>query len=245
MKFSNTAALIALTALTAIASHTHGDVVSQWNFNSTVPDANNATGVTTPSTGIGTASLLAPVTGAFGNGDANGGSTDPVTGDDSGWQTTGYAAQGVGSGTAGVQFNVSTVGYENIIVSWDQRHSNTSSRYLQLQYSLDGSSFSAAGLLNDGIFEGTAGDTWFNNRTVDLSTIVGASNNANFAVRIVAIFAPTTSAYAASNSTGTYAASGTWRFDMVTVSGTAVPAPGAFALLGVAGLTAARRRRRA
>jgi len=36
---------------------------------------------------------------------------------------------------------------------------------------------------------------------------------------------------------------GNYRFDMVTVSGTLIPAPAAAALLGLAGLMAGRRRR--
>lgn len=245
MKFSSTRALIAIAAVTAIASHTRGDVVTQWNFNgtsaATVPGGGSSP---TASVGVGTASLVGGVTGSFASGISNGGSSDPIITNppNFGWGTTNYAAQNLGSGTTGVQFNVSTVGYENIIVTWDQRHSNTSSRFAQLQYSLDGVSFTDIG----SVFEATTGgDTWYNGRSVDLTSIAGANENANFAVRIVAVFAPTTSAYAASTTTSTYAATGTWRFDMVTISGSAVPAPGAFALLGLAGVTAASRRRRA
>ena len=45
------------------------------------------------------------------------------------------------------------------------------------------------------------------------------------------------------NSTGVYQAGGTARIDNVFINGTAVPAPGAIALLGVAGLAGLRRRR--
>jgi len=76
---------------------------------------------------------------------------------------------------------------------------------------------------------------------VDLGGIAGVANNANFGFRIVSIFAPGTSAYAASNSGSTYAG-GTLRYDMVTVTGV-IPAPGAVALLGLAGLAGTRRRR--
>lgn len=245
MKLSNTSAAIAIAAMTAIAPHTQGDIVTQWNFNgtsaTTVPGGGSSPSA---SIGSGTASLVGGVTGSFASGVSNGGSSDPVITNppNFGWGTTTYAAQNVGSGSTGVQFNVSTVGYEDIFVVWDQRHSNTSSRFAQLQYSLDGVTFNDFG----SAFEATAGgDTWYNGRSVDLSSIAGADNNANFAVRIVAVFAPSTSAYAASTTSSSYAGSGTWRFDMVTVSGTALPAPGAFALLGLAGLTAASRRRRA
>lgn len=67
--------------------------VAQWNFNSTPPDANTGTGVTTPSTGSGTASLVGGTTATFASGDAGTGSTDPATGDDSGWNVTAFPAQ--------------------------------------------------------------------------------------------------------------------------------------------------------
>lgn len=239
--------LIAIGLVTALATVASADVITQWNFNgasaTTVPGGELSP---TPSTGFGTASLVGGVTAAasFGSGTVNGGSSDPVntTPSNYAWQTTTYAAQGTQNGERGVQFAVSTVGYTNILVHWDQRHSNTSSRWVQLLYTLDGSSYSAAGLANDGIFEGPAGDTWFNNRTVDLSGIAGAANNANFGIRVVAIFAPGSGGYVASNTGATYSSAGTWRFDMATIEGTLIPAPGAVALLGVAALVSRRRR---
>jgi MYXO-CTERM domain-containing protein len=45
------------------------------------------------------------------------------------------------------------------------------------------------------------------------------------------------------NSSGTYTSGGTARVDNLMINGTAVPAPGALALLGVAGLVGSRRRR--
>jgi MYXO-CTERM domain-containing protein len=44
------------------------------------------------------------------------------------------------------------------------------------------------------------------------------------------------------NSTGAYQAGGTARIDNIMVNGTLVPAPGAAALVGLAGLIARRRR---
>jgi MYXO-CTERM domain-containing protein len=44
------------------------------------------------------------------------------------------------------------------------------------------------------------------------------------------------------NSSGTYQAGGTSRIDNIMVNGTAVPAPGAAVLVGLAGLIARRRR---
>lgn len=220
-----TAALALTLGLSATAQ---ADVITQWNFNSSPADSSLSTGTTLPSVGMGTASLLG-VSGTFASGAANGGSSDPATADNSGWQTTGYAAQGTGDKTRGVQFAVSTVGFEAITVSYDLRHSNTSARHELFQYSLDGLNF-----VDFTTFAGAAGDTWFNNRTVDLSGIAGVADNASFAFRVVATFAPGTSQYAASQSSSNYAGSGTWRFDMVTVSGAAVtpvPEPETYALL--------------
>lgn len=225
------------------ASNVHAADITQWNINSVPADASTSTGSLIASVGVGSLSTLGSVTQTFASGASNGGSTDPVTLDDTGLSTLTYAAQGTNNKLSGVQFNVSTVGFENIAVSYDLRHSNTSSRYEQFQYSIDGTNF-----VDFALFDGNAGDTWFNNRSVDLSSIAGADNNANFAFRIVSAFAPGTSAYAASNTGSSYATSGTWRFDMVTVSGdtiAAVPEPETYAMmiagLGLMGFTARRR----
>jgi PEP-CTERM motif len=220
-----------LTAL-LVAGNANADVLTQWNFNSVPVDGSTSTGSLVPSIGSGGVSTL-NVTPSFASGSANGGSSDPATVDDTGLGITGFAAQGADNKLRGLQFNVSTLGFEDIVISYDLRHSNTSSRYEQFQYSLDGTSFTDFAL-----FDGNAGDTWFNNRTVDLSSITGADNNASFAFRVVSAFAPSTSQYAASNITSNYATTGTWRFDMATVSGTAIapiPEPETYAML-LAGL---------
>ena len=233
--------LVLSTLVLAFAAGTaHADVVTQWNFNSVPADTSTTTGSLVASIGTGTLSSLNGVSLAFGSGSANGGSSDPATSDDTGLQTTGYAAQGMANKLSGVQFNVSTIGYDSVIVSYDLRHSNTSSRYELFQYSLDGLNF-----VDYATFDGNAGDTWFNGRTVNLGSIAGVSNNADFAFRVVATYAPMTSNYAASSTT--YAGTGTWRFDMVTVSAAPVPEAETYAMmlagLGLVGFMAARRRR--
>jgi hypothetical protein len=221
--------LLGVGLLLANLTNAHADIITQWNFNGQAPGVENSP---TPSIGVGAASLVGGVTSTgFSSGTANGGSSDPALTGNFGWQTTTYAAQGTANRSRGVQFNVSTVGKQDIVVSFDLRHSNTSSRYEQFQYSLNGINF-----VDSTLFDGNAGDTWFNNRTVDLSSIAGVNNNANFSFRVVAAF-DTSGAYAPSNSTATYATTGTWRFDMVTVNGvTAVPEPSSIALLSLVGI---------
>jgi uncharacterized protein len=235
---------IALLALVATAGIAQADIITQWNFN--LAGGGSSTGTLTPNLGVGTASNVGGTSSAFNSGDANGGSTDPVVAvppaptEDSGWQVSAFAAQGANSDGTGVQFLVSTVGFTDIIVTFDQRHSNTSSRFYAGQYTVDG----GANWITATTFEGTAGDTWFNNRTIDLSAVTAADNNPSFGVRVVATFAPGTSTYfgTTANTAAGYAATGTARFDMVTVNGV-IPTPGALALAGIGGLLAARRRR--
>ncbi len=239
-------------SLTAAASAQ----ITQWNFNSIVPDAATGTGTTTPNIGTGSISNIGGTTATFASGDASGGSSDPAVGDDSGWNLTTFPAQSAGSGTAGLQGLASTAGFSNISVSWDLRTSNSGSRYYQFQYTLDGSaaipSYIPFGGDANNVFTSGGGDFWNNNNLVDLSSVAGANNNANFGFRIVSVFSPVeftnltpvtfgpNQGYRAANADDrAYATSGTWRFDMVTV----VPAPGALALLGLGGLALSRRRR--
>ena len=222
--------------------------VVQWNFNSNPADASTGTGSTVASINLVGAGVsvanIGGVTNTFASGDANGGSTDPAIVDDSGYNTTTYAAQGAADKSAGVQFNVPTTGYKDIIFKVDTRHSNTSSRFVQVQYSTDGSTFADA---PGGLFEATlGGDTWYKLRTVDFSAITAANNNPNFKVRIVSTFANGSQYFATTaNTAAGYAATGTLRHDMATIEGTAVPEPATMLALGSAAAMMVSRRRKA
>lgn len=237
MRFSSLAA--ALSAGLALSAQ--GAIITQWNFNSVPSDANTSTGTTLPNIGAGTIAVVGGVTSSFSSGDATGGSTDPATGDDSGLQTTTYPAQGTNNKTAGIEARVGTSGYQDIVVSWDQRHSNTSANTIRLQYTLDITSVTPT-WVDDAVFTADAGDKWFNNRSSDLSAVTGLNNNPNAAFRVVTEFATATD-YVASTSTSNYASTGTQRFDMVTVSGNVIPEPASVSLLVAGGLLVARRRR--
>lgn len=223
---------IAALAFAAVAAGANAVIISQWNFEGDV---------LTPSIGSGTFDVVGGPTIEFVTG------WDRATMSTGGRavNTRGYPAQGTGSGTAGVEVRVSTVGFLNIVVDWDHRNSNTSSKWVQFQYSTDGSTFSSAGLVNDGLFGAIGGDTWDPMRTVDLSSIAGVANNPNFAFRVVAAFDPTLGQYVAANPNSSYAPTGTQRFDNVTISGDVVPEPATLAAIAAGlGMLSARRRRK-
>lgn len=214
----------------AVASSAQAITVTQWNFNSSS---------TAPSIGAGAASLVGGTTSpGFSSG---AGSSDPSQ-PGLGWQTTTYPAQGAANKTAGVRFAVDTTGWSDITVTWDQRHSNTSSRIVQFQYSTNGTTFAD---FAPRFVAQNGGDTWYNGRSVSLSGIAGVDNNPNFAFRIVSAIELTSGNYMASNPAQNYLTTGTWRFDMVTVSAAPIPEPETYALMaaGLIALALAARRK--
>lgn len=240
--------VFALAAFAVCGSVASAAVVTQWNFNSATNDSSAGTGTTAPFIGAGTASLVGGVTSpGFSAGGTTGvspaSSSDSNLTDNSGWQTTTYPAQGTANKSAGVQFAVDTTSYQDIVITFDVRHSNTAANTLRLQYSTDGGlNFTDADQFTFTPAPTGTGDSWFN-RTADLSAISAVENNAAFVFRIVTEFAPGTGGYLASRSTSSYGTASTLRWDMVTINGTLVPTPGAIALAGIGGLMVARRRR--
>jgi len=232
-------------ALAVAASAQAQGVIAQWTFTG---DSTSAT------TGTGTASLVGGTTASIATGVAG----NP----DRAWNTTTYAAQGQESGARGARFDVSTAGIDpgadSISFTFDLRTSNTASRWYRVDYTTDGGSSwtlgTASRLGEDGV---SAGDVWHLGNTFIIGD-AAALNNALFGVRVVSVFSPVAftqyngpisyganEAYESARNpiSGTNSAygGGTWRFDNVTVA--AVPAPGAIALLGLAGLVGSRRRR--
>ncbi len=252
--------LTAMIGLLTLPTLAMSDIITQWNFNSNPPDNNTATGTLTPSTGSGTISLIGGTTATFAGGTlAPSASTDPAPTDNSAWNVTNFAAGG--NHTRGIQGFVNTTGYTNISVRWDQRHSNSASKFVAFFYTLDngttwtqaaGSMLTAGTVngtlnptddsINGDYFEGGSGDRFHNLRNVNLSSIGLAGNNSGFGFRVVASFGPSASSY--TGTTGAFATNGTWRFDMFTVEGTAIPEPAAASLLGLLSLALVGYRRR-
>ena len=209
--------------------------IAQWNFNgasaSTVP---GGTSNPIPSTGTGTLQLVGGVTvvtpaNDFPSGAASGGSSDPVIttpNTNFAWGTTNYASPGTENKQRGIQINVSTVGYADITVRFDQRLSNKAGNTYVLQYTADRTTANPVWVdaQTFTFTPGTAipgpatGDIWYNLRTADLSAFTEIDNNANAAFRIVGAFDPVAGDYLAANATSTYDGLGNARFDMVTVA---------------------------
>lgn len=188
--------------------------ICYWNFNNDdlIPFAGN-----------GTAANVGGTTTAFAAG---------ITGNpDRAWNTTTYPEQATGSKTAGVEFIVSTAGYENIQFSFHQRNSGTASRYEILQYTTNGSTW-----VDHEIFTNGPPHDTFIEHNFDFTSVAGANDNPNFGVRLLAVFSPdgftdplepftvwpANTAYRATRDDRNYSPLGTWRFDEVLFTGTTI-----------------------
>ena len=230
--------LLGVGLLLANLANAHADIITQWNFNSSN---------TVASTGTGTASLVGGVTATFASGDASSGSSDPLLGGDQAWNLSG-AWNPTGSNLSqGARFDVSTVGFQDVTINWDLRQSNSSSRFSAFEFSANGGnswttltnpSLITIGNASGGLMTRNTGDRWLNNNSVNLSSFAAVNNNANFSFRVVAAFDPASNTFVRTDTGASpIVNSGTWRFDMVTVSGvTAVPEPSSIALLSLVGI---------
>ena len=235
----------------AITSQRAGaTVVTQWNFNLNAVGTNNSP---VPSIGAGAAQILgmnnnAP-NGDFPTATTGIGSSDPAVAPDLSWRVRGSVTNGWSGTTSllsGAQFSASTAGFTGISVSFDINATDGSPRYAQLQYTTDGTNFASFGPLLD--FNST-NDDWANGLVRDLSSIALADNNPNFGLKVVSAFSPVefgdAGGFHAANTAfqradadpleGPYnGTAGNYRFDMVTISGTAVPEPSTLFMMGAA-----------
>ncbi len=209
-----TALALALASLPALPQGAHVaqaqtvQVITQWTFGT----QGNET--LTPQIGSGSAVTVGNVSFTYAAGLAG----NP----DRGWNTSSYPAQGTGNKTAGVEFRISTTGWQSITLRYNHRSSNTAANTSVVRYSTDGgASYTEIATFT---LPPASGDTWFT-RTVDFSSIPAVNNLADFRVQIVAAFAPpTNTGYVAANApTSTYSTNGTWRFDNVTFEGFDLP----------------------
>jgi hypothetical protein len=168
--------------------------------------------------------------------------------------------------TQGAEFGANTSGFVPTLLTFDWYSTTQGVGNLQVRYTLDGSTFQNIGsdlvATSNDYFGAAAGSP---TNTVDLSSIsAAATNDPNFAIELVSVRPVPGDAnyfllggvgpgqdgnYASAASTAAAPTdynnnSGNWRFDNVTISGTAVPEPASAAVFTLVGLTVLRRRRR-
>lgn len=131
------------------------------------------------------------------------------------------------------QVSFAATGYQDLSVSWDQARSGTGPATFKFQVSINNGSFTDV-VASYTVGVSTTPNSW-NSTTYQSSftstqaLAAGANDAGNVRIRFTATAAPGGS-------------SGSGRVDNIVVSGTAIPAPGAVALIGLAGLVARRRR---
>jgi len=223
------------SAVLALALPAQAFTLAQWTFENAIPDLNNS--ITSPSVGAtsGTGTALGVhASGAtdwstpVGNGSANSFSSNT-------WAVNDY-----------YEFSFSTVAYKSLMLSFDQTSSGSGPRDFSLAYSSSGSGFTA--FTNYVVLaNGAAPNPSWNSTTsssaytisFDLSSVVSLDNRSNVAIRLI-------DRSTVSANGGIVAAGGTNRVDNFTVTVTAVPEPGTYALLlaglGMVGFVARRRR---
>ncbi len=184
--------------LLVVACYLGSTVITEWNFESQSLE---------PSTGSGIISLTGGVTHDTFNSGYNSSYA---------WSTMNYPLQGTNNLTGGIQIEAPTTGHWNIILNWVTRHSNTSANREVLFYTLDKTATEPV-WTQAATYNNPNGDAWFV-RSFDGTQIPGLDDNANLAFRIVSAFADSTNTqYLPSNPTSTYAATGKWRFDDISV----------------------------
>jgi hypothetical protein len=146
------------------------------------------------------------------------------------------------------QLSTSSVGYQDIMISWDQVSSSTGPKDFELFYSSGGPFTSAgtytvlpnsAGAPGAGVWNGTTAIPAYS-YAVDLSAITSLDNAASIDFRLVMV------TDADANPPGTVGTAGTDRIDNFGVSGnlTAIPLPSAVIVFaGVAAIGGIARRR--
>ncbi len=238
--------ILLFTALTlslmSIGRFANADVVTiaTWTFETSIPGG--VTGLTGQSisglaaeVGVGTASGNHASSATVWNNPVGNGSAESFSSNN--WAIGDY-----------VQFNVSTLGLQNLVIQWDQTSSGTGPGEFNLAYRVGAGSFvdfqnytvlpnqaASPGLGAWGSANRIAG-YGFN---VDLSSVSALNNAASVDFRFVV------RSNNRATPPGSIATGGTSRFDNVTISASAVPEPtaaGLIALTGIAGMAFRRRR---
>jgi len=142
------------------------------------------------------------------------------------------------------QFQLSTVGYNGLSLSFDQTGSGTGPRDFTLSYSLDGSSFTPIGNTYSILANASPNPLW--NGTTSSSVYTSNINLGSLVDDLPTVYLRLTDVSTVSASGGTVGSGGTDRVDNFSVFTTPVPEPStvAFGILGgLAGLFVWKRRK--
>jgi len=259
--------IISMSAmLTASLAAASAQTITDWNFDGLGTQAAPYNSPA-PSFGTGTATVLGMVndyndggsasTGAFADITATAGAStgagsyawrirggNTVAGTPNGWSSQAPIA------TQGAEFTTSTVGFNNIQVSFDLYTTSAAEANVALLYTLNGgTTWTDAAITYSGAMTAiaennttsantitgaylrltTAAGGWYNGITANLTGVAGANNNSGFGIEIVNA---STGADVINQTGGAYNnSSGNWRFDNVEI--TSVPEPGPLAMAGL------------
>jgi hypothetical protein len=212
----NLICLLVLLTLTARAAA--ADELAIWNFNDSDLNVDHGTGTLTSSFNLANVLFAAGTT------------NNARLGDIAGQALSLQGGTGTANNGRNITFNVSTLGFTNILVSVATQGTSTGFNSNQFQYSLDGITFVdfAAPYTPASAFGSLP-------LVFSLVSIVGLNNNPNAAFRIIF--------------NGATSSTGTNRLDNLVVEGTpeSVPEPMSAILLltGLAGVLGVKKRKRA
>jgi hypothetical protein len=211
------------------------DTLANWTFETTYASI------------TGSSTALSGIAADFGSGTASGSHASAATWSSPAGNGSSHSFS-VNTWAVGdyFQFSVSTIGFQDIILSFDQASSNTGPRDYGLFYSVNGGSYTQLGGNYSVLANATPNPVWTSgtyqavfSSSINLSSVTALDNAATVVFRLIDM--STTSANG-----GTVAATGTDRVDNFTVSAAPVPEPSMLALGlvgGFAGLVALRRKR--
>jgi hypothetical protein len=223
-----TMAVACAVLIGASATAARAATLASWTFETSVPAT---AGPHAAEVGAGAASGFHATSTVYSNPVGNGSAES-------------FSSNGWGVGDY-YQFQISTTGFQDIQISWDQTSSSTGPRDFALQYSTNGTTFTNFGSDYVVLANASPNPVWNSttsspiySTSQDLSSIGAIENVATVYFRLT-----NTSTVAVNGST--VAGTGTNRVDNVTISGIAVPEPSSMVLagLGMLGAVLALRRR--
>ena len=213
--------LFALFLSTAIFGQ---NTIALWNYNTitgspAAPTADVGSGTSQAVGSLVVATAASGMDPIINNGCGTQNGTNPGA-----WSFT--ANPGASNESSGVQYNASTVGFQNVLFTWDQRWSNTATNTVRIQYTLDGTTWTnftmtsanttfCNGSIDNGRFQNNGLGDQYRRISVNFTSITGANNNANFGVRILASNYQSTTEFRQTSNPTLLATGGTWRFDNV------------------------------